>query len=70
MEKLREHAPMETFAITMDPVGVELRLYAMLQAIHVTPRMLMGLVLVAAEAKYVVRQIQCVFLESVQSVPP
>ena len=70
MEKLKEHAPMAIFAIAMDPAGVELRLYVIPQAIHVTPRMLVVLALVAAKTKYVVGQTPCVFLESVQSVPP
>ena len=51
---------MAILAIAMDPAGVELRLYAMLQAIHVTARMLVVLVRVAAVAKYVVGQSHCV----------
>ena len=70
MEKLTELAPMAIFAIAMDPAGADILLYAMLQATHVTPRLLVVLVLVAAEVKCVVGQIQCAFLESVQSVRP
>ena len=69
MEQLQEHAPTAIFAIGMEPVRVEL-LYAMRQAIHVTPRMIVVLVLAAAEVKYVIGHIQCVFPESVQSVLP